>query len=268
MVVRFAVVIAAVAVLAGSAGASTGPGGWSVTQWSGNTFSGVFTNTTRDPINGVSVGTALKEGNPITAFTIANVTCQLYAAYGSAYCYVALLIQPGATVAFRGVAKNKLTPAGVVMCSSADRGMDNTCTNVPLTSKKQTIKPTTTHVITTTASSGTVVKVQALKEAAILAHNDVVFALQDERKALETLNVQSVGDALDSSRKFLQGALSEGFHDAFAEDQIKDAIRDDTHALDSLNENGSGAMATVDRFVKSAIAHKNVAVKRLKSLAR
>lgn len=266
---RLVAVLVAVAALAGSAGASTGPGGWTVTKWSKNTFSGVFTNTTKDPINGVSVGTALKEGNPITAFSINDITCRLYAADGSAYCYVALLIQPGATVAFRGVARHTLTRAGVVMCSSADRGMDNTCTNVPLTSKKQSVTgTTTTDVITTTASSGTVAKVQILKEAAIWAHNDVVYALQDERKALETLDVRSVGAALESSRASLQSALSEKFHDAFAEDQIKDAIRDDTHAIDSLNENGSGAMATVDRFVKSAISHKKVAIQRLKSLAR
>jgi len=263
MVVRLAVVVAAVAVLAGSAGASTGPGGWTVTKWSGNTFSGVFTNTTKDPINGVSVGTALKEGNPITAFTINAITCQLYAAYGSAYCYVSLLIQPGAAVVFHGTSKNPLTPAGVVMCTSADKGMDNTCTNVPLASKQQTMT-------VTTGGSAIASKTEGFRAAAKLALNYVNIAVESEASATKELggDLSIARRDLAHALNFLQGAAKKNFNSSLADTELHDAISADTHALDWLKSGKPGRVSQARTWLKSAAFHKESAVRILTGLAR
>jgi len=255
---------AALSLLSSSAGA-TDFGGWMISSWSGNTFSGKFKNETASPINGVAVGTALKEGNPITAFSIENLKCQLYAAYGSAFCYVALLIQPGATVAFRGTSKNKLTPAGLQMCSSADKGMDNTCVNVPLSSKGGSVLP-----VTTTAGGGSNPKAAGFRTAARRALQDVNFALEDEAKAAGEVSTDPslARFHLSQALPWLQSAAKQNFQSPGADTELHDAINADTHALDWLRSGKPGRLARAREYLDSATAHKNAAVRYLTPLAR
>lgn len=116
-----------VLVLSASAAHTVAP--WVITS-KGASFSGVFTNTTASVINGVSIGTAEKTDNPITSWNFEGQPCSLYPGYGSAYCYEKIDVEPGKTATFTGTTQKPVSTAGYVACSSADGGMDNTCTDV------------------------------------------------------------------------------------------------------------------------------------------
>ncbi len=224
MVVRLTgatAVVAAVVAMSSSAGASTSAG-WLITKWTGNTFAGTFTNETASPINGIAVGTADKAKNPITAFEINNIVCQLYANYGSAYCYTALLIQPGATVLFHGASMHALTPAGLQMCSSADKGMDNTCTDVAL-------KASTTIAVSS----------KARKQQAALAFEEVLVAIRSERNALDAIDK---GDLVDARNQLVLGmgdldhARGRKFDAADIAGDLRSARQDDLDAWHDLKK--------------------------------
>jgi hypothetical protein len=251
--VRIAAVAVALAVACAlplSAAASTGTGGWQITKSSGSTFSGVFTNTTRDPINGVAVGTAQKALNPIDSFTINGIVCQLYAQYGSAYCYVGLLIQPGASVAFSGASRHALPPAGLQMCSSADKGMDNTCVDV--------------------AVKGASVATSARASAAAAAYAQVQVAISQETQALDDLDKGSTLAArndLAFAQGHLKRALGFPFDAASITGDLKSASQHDADAWDDLDSTKFGKIARSRVLIREALAEKKDAARNLSTIA-
>ena len=250
--------ILAVSVLSASAGASAGNGGWVITKSSGNTFSGVFTNETASPINGVAVGTADKAANPITSFTINAIVCQLYANYGSAYCYTALLIQPGASVLFHGTSEKALPPAGLQMCTSADRGMDNTCSDVALAKAKKSKKSSVTHAAS------------ARKQAAAAAFEEVLKAISEEADALDALNAGHTHAAQqDLSRALyrLRNALVEPFDAPDIAGDLKSAQRDDEDAYNDLGSTTPGKISRARTLITDAQAKKHASALDLNHVA-
>lgn len=92
-------------------------------------FTGTDKNTGTTTHNFVSIGTAGaggQENNPVTSFTVNGQSCQLYAAYGSAYCQVNL--PPGATINFSGTTQSPATTFSY--CTSDNNGVDNDCNDV------------------------------------------------------------------------------------------------------------------------------------------
>ena len=238
--------ILAVSVLPASAGASTGNGGWVITKSSGNTFSGMFTNETASPINGVAVGTADKAANPITSFTINAIVCQLYANYGSAFCYTALLIQPGASVLFHGTSEKALPPAGLQMCTSADRGMDNTCSDVALAKAKAQAHKSKKSSVTHATS--------VRKQAAAAAFEEVLKAISEEADALDDLNAGHTHAAQqDLSRALyrLRNALVEPFDAPDIAGDLKSAQRDDEDAYNDLGSTTPGKISRARALIRT-----------------
>jgi hypothetical protein len=243
--------LVALALLSSAAGASTGNGGWVITNSSGNTFSGTFTNETASPINGVAVGTADKAANPITAFTINAIVCQLYANYGSAYCYTALLIQPGATVLFHGTSQKALPPAGLQMCTSADRGMDNTCSDVALAKAKAQATKSKKSKATSTISDA-----ELRKRAAGRAFEDALKALDGMATAVEDVNKGDTRGALhvliNQADSFLVGALSQNFDAADISGDLRSALQDVRDAQHELISTKPGKLSRVRKLLDAA----------------
>ena len=263
--VALACAFVALSLLSSAAGASTGTGGWVITKSSGNAFSGTFTNETASPINGVSVGTAAKAGNPITAFTIDAIQCQLYANYGSAYCYTALLIQPGATVLFHGTAQKALTPAGLQMCTSADRGMDNTCSDVAQAKAKAKAQAKKSKKSSATRATS------PRKQAAAAARAFVLEAISMEANALSDLNK---GETLLGSRNDLavaqhrlEKALAQPFDAADIAGDLKSAIQDDKDAWNELDSKKPGRIARARKLITTAQGKKTIAALDLSHIA-
>lgn len=92
----------------------------------GTSFAGTEKNTGSTTHNFISIGTSGQESNPITSFTVNGQQCQLYAAYGSAYCSVNL--PPGATATFSGTIQTSTT--SFTFCTSDNSGINNDCNNV------------------------------------------------------------------------------------------------------------------------------------------
>lgn len=246
MAARLVVVLVAVAALTTSAGASTGTGGWTL-HVSGRMFDGVFTNPTGSVIDGVAIGTQLKAKNPIVSFTFAGQACGLYAAYGSAYCYTNISIGPGKSASFSGDARLPIGPGGLQMCSSADRGMDNTCLDVP-------------------AKEAVAVSSSNRKADAAVARARVMEAVSEEGRALVDLRK---GDTLGARNDLakavdkLKVAMAYPYDAADVTGDLRSAVHDDEAAESELAGTTPGKLVRARGLVANADAKKRSAAAAL-----
>ena len=239
------VALAVLVVVPSALAAHTDTGGWTVSA-NGTQLTGTFTNPTASVVNGVAVGTALKSKNPIVAFTFEGQTCGLYAPYGSAYCYTNVKVKPGQTVSFSGetktpigCAKRRLSsspPAtcGVVqMCDSADKGMDNTCTDVQAGA----------------SASGGTKKTPTWVSRAVNAKLDLEQALRDEARAASLLQDFKYTQAVTAIRA-AQARIDLAMGDL---KKLKDIVPPGGDQSDAQAAFGSGAAA--NSWDSGAIQH-------------
>jgi len=233
----------AVAALSSSAGASTGTGGWTL-HVSGKMFHGTFTNTTASAVNGVAIGTQLKAKNPIVSFTFAGRKCGLYAQYGSAYCYEGFSLAPGKTASFFGDAQLSIGPGGLQMCSSADKGMDNTCVDVAVIAVSST----------------------ARKQAAAAASDFVATAISEEGDALADLkdgDTHAARNAISIGARKLGQAMDQPFDAADITGDLKSAYQDDRDAWNDLDANKPGKISRARALLATALGKKHAAASAL-----
>ncbi|MBV8258088.1 MAG: hypothetical protein JO073_09765 [Actinobacteria bacterium] len=263
----------ALAVTVSSAsGARRDTGGWTVSA-SGTQISGTFTNPTASVVNGVAVGTALKSKNPIVSFTFEGQKCGLYAPYGSAYCYTNVKVKPGQTVSFSGTTKTPIgctkrrlsssPPAtcGVVqMCSSADKGMDNTCNDVKAGAAGS---PPATTTTATAATSQKYAEAIYVVGNAIDAEDDALKFLTGPGELSPPKSIE----ALQESRSYLANATKETQGAPPSVDaNLEQASASDEEALTEIQGTTQGRYARARAAIKDALTRKGKALATLKSL--
>lgn len=230
-----------VAVLPSSAAPRPTSTAWQF-HWSGKTFGGTFTNPTASVVNGIAIGTSLKEKDAITSFFFAGHKCGLYAQYGSAYCYTDQAVAPGKSASFSGTIQAALGKGGFFQaCSSADRGMDNTCVNVTVQSAAPAVSQPDLKLV-----------IDDL-ETAIYAEDTAISALKQgySSKALRRLN-----DAMEKLRWSMKYT---SMLPVSAGADVESALHFDTQAIDLFNGKPSGRKAAISK-IEDALVDKKAAL--------
>jgi hypothetical protein len=243
---RTVVLVVAALAVAGGARADQGTGGW-VLHVSGTMFNGTFTNPTASVVNGVAIGTQQAAGNPIVQFTFQNQSCGLYAQVGNSYCYTNVDVGPGKTASFSGAAAKPIDAGGLQMCSSADRGMDNTCVDVKSSSGGTTSKLTEEQAV------GRMISYLA---SVVNYENKAIASIKSGHLATATRDLRlSLGGTYGANRPSLTSLLPGSVRSDITDD-LNSIYRGDQDAMDTLKK-APHAPGNVIRDIESTLETKH-----------